>query len=115
MQVLWDQNPDLDAVFASNDQIAMGAMGIAHQRGKAIPGDFSIVGFDNIPEAAFLWPPLTTIYQQVNDIGCIAVANLHKMIIDRRANQDHYENVSQIIRPELIVRASSSKSNGNIR
>jgi LacI family transcriptional regulator len=115
MQVLWDQNPDLDAVFASNDQIAMGAMGIAHQRGKVIPGDFSIVGFDNIPEAAFLWPPLTTIYQQVNDIGCIAVANLHKMIIDRRANQDHYENVSQIIRPELIVRASSSKSNGNIR
>jgi LacI family transcriptional regulator len=109
MQTLWLQNPDMDAVFASNDQIALGAMDRAHQLGKNIPGELSIVGFDNIPEAAFFWPPLTTIFQQLIDVGCIAVENLHKMILERRSNPDHHENLSQIVRPKLIIRASSSK------
>jgi LacI family transcriptional regulator len=108
MRRLWSQAPEIDAVFACNDQIALGAMGIVHQLGRKIPQDLAFVGFDNIPEAAFFWPPLSTVYQQLIDIGCIAVQNLHKMIIERRSNKDQFESLSTIIKPELIIRASSS-------
>jgi LacI family transcriptional regulator len=108
MRALLESCPDLDAVFASNDQIALGAMGIAHQLGRQIPQELAIVGFDNMPESAFFWPPLTTIYQQLIDVGRIAVKNLHQMIISRRAESDVLQPVCTILRPELIVRASSS-------
>ena len=88
MRTLLEQAPDIDAVFASNDQIALGALGIAHQLGRRVPQDLAIVGFDNIPEAAFFWPPLTTIYQQLVDVGRIAVKNLHEMIISRRSESE---------------------------
>ena len=54
MRVLLEQAPDIDAVFASNDQIALGAMGIAHQVGRLVPQDLAIVGFDNIPGGSLL-------------------------------------------------------------
>lgn len=108
MQALWRQNFQIDAVFASNDQIALGALRIAHQLGKHIPDDLAIVGFDNIPEAAFFWPPLTTVFQQLIDVGCMAVEGLHKMIVEKRSQQAQVENFSQMLRPRLIIRASSS-------
>jgi LacI family transcriptional regulator len=108
MRALLLQAPDIDAVFASSDQIALGAMGIAHQVGRRVPEDLAIVGFDNIPEAAFFWPPLTTIYQQLVDVGRIAVKNLHEMIIARRSESAISQPASTILKPELIVRASSS-------
>ncbi|HEY5157657.1 MAG TPA: LacI family DNA-binding transcriptional regulator [Anaerolineales bacterium] len=107
MRNLLAQVPDLDAVFASNDQIALGALGTAHQLGRCVPQELAIVGFDNIPEAAFFWPPLTTIYQQLVDVGCIAVKNLHEMIVSRRSQTEPQPPLSTILKPELIVRASS--------
>jgi DNA-binding LacI/PurR family transcriptional regulator len=108
MRTLLAQAPEIDAVFASSDQIALGAMGIAHQMGRRVPEDLAVVGFDNIPEAAFFWPPLTTIYQQLVDIGRIAVRNLHEMICARRSGSDMGQPASTLLIPELIVRASSS-------
>ena len=107
MRTLLAQVPDIDAVFASNDQIALGALGTAHQLGRRVPQELAIVGFDNIPEAAFFWPPLTTIYQQLVDVGCIAVKNLHEMIVSRRSQTEPQPPLSTILKPELIVRASS--------
>jgi len=69
----WRRRRMLTPFFASSDQIALGAMGIAHQLGLRLPQDLAIVGFDNTPEAAFFWPPLTTMYQQLIDVGRIAV------------------------------------------
>ncbi len=108
MYTLLAQAPDLDAVFASSDQIALGALGAAHQMGRDIPQGLAIVGFDNIPEAAFFWPPLTTIYQQLVDVGCIAVKNLHEMIIARWSERETSQPLSTILKPELVIRASSS-------
>jgi LacI family transcriptional regulator len=109
MQALWKREPEIDAVFASNDQIALGAMGVAHQQGKRIPQDLAVVGFDNIPEAAFFWPSLTTIYQQLVDAGCIAVNNLHEMILARRLNNKPLQPSSTLLKPELVMRASSAQ------
>jgi LacI family transcriptional regulator len=108
MRTILSQVPDIDAIFAGNDQIALGALGAAHQSGLRVPQELAIVGFDNIPEAAFFWPPLTTIYQRLIDVGRIAVKNLHEMIVARRSEGEPLQPLSMMLTPELIVRASSS-------
>jgi LacI family transcriptional regulator len=110
LQTLLNQKPDIDAVFASSDQIALGALGTAHRLGRRIPQDLAIVGFDNIPESACFWPPLTTIYQQLIDVGRISVQTLHRMIEANRQSKTPYEATVTLVKPELIVRASSLQS-----
>ncbi len=107
---LLNQEPDIDAVFASSDQIALGALSTAHRLGRQVPQDLAIVGFDNIPESACFWPPLTTVYQQLIDVGRIAVQTLHRMIEANRQLKTLDEATVTLVKPELIVRASSLKS-----
>ncbi len=107
MRQLLEQAPDLDAVFASSDQIALGALGAAARLGRRVPHDLAIVGYDNIPESAFFIPPLTTVYQQLNQMGRAAVQMLFGMIAARRAGTALEETPLKIITPELIIRASS--------
>jgi DNA-binding LacI/PurR family transcriptional regulator len=107
MNQLLHQEPGIDAVFACNDQIALGALGTAHRLGKRIPKDIAIVGFDNIPESACFWPPLTTVYQQLIDVGRIAVQTLHTMIEQNRQSKTMIEAAVTLVKPALIVRESS--------
>jgi LacI family transcriptional regulator len=108
MQQLLKQSPNIDAVFASSDQIALGALGAIHQSGRRVPQDLAVVGFDNTPESAFFWPPLTTVYQKLVNVGHIAVQNLHQMIESRRQQKGYVEAALTLIEPELILRASSA-------
>jgi LacI family transcriptional regulator len=107
MRQLLAGQPDLDAVFASNDQMALGALGVAHLLGRRVPQDLAIVGFDNMPESAHFWPPLTTVYQQLVDAGCLAVQVLHKLIQGGRGGEETCEAAATVLTPELVVRASS--------
>jgi LacI family transcriptional regulator len=107
MRTLLAQAPDIDAVFASSDQIALGALGIAHQLGRQVPEELAIVGFDNTPESAFFWPPLTTIYQQLVNVGGIAVKTLHEMISARRLEREPLQSSATTLKPELVIRAST--------
>jgi DNA-binding LacI/PurR family transcriptional regulator len=107
LKALLDQEPGIDAVFASSDQIALGALGTAHRIGKRIPQDLAIVGFDNTPESACFWPPLTTVYQHLIDVGRIAVQTLQSMIEANRQSKELNVASVTLIKPELIVRASS--------
>jgi LacI family transcriptional regulator len=109
MEQLLKQTPQIDAVFASSDQIALGALGAIHRSGRRVPQDVAIVGFDNAPESAFYWPPLTTVYQKLVNAGRIAVQNLHQMIEARRQQRGYGEAAMTLIEPELIVRASSTQ------
>jgi len=104
---LLEQEANIDAVFASSDQIALGALGAAHRLGRKIPQELAVVGFDNMPESACFWPPLTTVYQHLIDVGRIAVQTLHKMIEANRQLRTAYEVTVTLIKPELIVRDSS--------
>ncbi len=110
MQALLEREPTIDAVFACSDQIALGALGVAHQSGRRVPDDLAIVGFDDIPESAFFWPSLTTVHQQLIDAGCLAVTNLHHMIESNRSDRGLIEPEVTTLTPELIVRRSSSCS-----
>jgi LacI family transcriptional regulator len=109
MRVLLERKPDLDAVFASSDQIALGAMNVITQAGRRVPGDIAIVGFDNIPESAYFQPPLSTIHHPLSDIGSLAVEHLHCMISAKHSKNGYYEPVAVLQKPTLIIRSSSSK------
>lgn len=76
MSALLDRVPDLDAVVAGNDRMALGAMHALRGRGMRIPDDVAVTGFDDIEEAAWVAPPLTSVGQPLAEMGRQAVRRL---------------------------------------
>ena len=70
----------VSAVFVSNDQMALGLILAMKQAGRRVPEDVSVVGFDDIPEAAYFDPPLTTIRQDFEELGRRSVGLLLQAI-----------------------------------
>jgi len=105
METLLNQRPDVDAVFASNDRMALGVIHTARRRGLSIPEDLLLVGYDNTPEVDSYWPPLTSIRQGLLQSGQIAVEDLHERIETGVSAQ--LPPRQHIIQPELIIRQSS--------
>jgi LacI family transcriptional regulator len=99
--------PNMDAVFVGNDQMALSVMQTAFEQGRQIPDDLAIVGFDGIPEAEFFCPALSTVYQNQNELGCIAVQELVRIIETNRLLKTQSEAIVTLVKPQLIVRASS--------
>jgi DNA-binding LacI/PurR family transcriptional regulator len=62
-------DPSVTAVFCANDHMALGLLRALHEAGRGVPGDVSVVGFDDIPEAPFMIPPLTTVQQDFGEVG----------------------------------------------
>lgn len=114
IRVLLEQFPEMQAVFASNDQMALGVLRAAHAMGRQIPQDLAVVGFDNIPESAYFWPPLTTVAQPLVDLGCKAVVKLTELIDAEDQNSAPPSELSVSLLPELIVRDSSVLLEGQI-
>ena len=73
---LLDEAPDTSAFIAYNDLMAIGALRALRRRGRHVPGDASVVGFDDVALAAYVDPPLTTISQQTEEMGRWAVGRL---------------------------------------
>ncbi|MFH8251949.1 LacI family DNA-binding transcriptional regulator [Microbacterium sp. B2969] len=90
------------AVFTANDEIALGFMSAMEQRGLRAPGDFSIVGVDDMPTAAYFSPPLSTMRLDFRMLGAITFRMLHQEIVT--GERPHH----LIVEPELIARASSA-------
>lgn len=107
MHTLLAQCPDVDAVFACNDQMALGALKATRSLGLRVPDDVAIVGFDDRPEAAFFCPPLTTIRQDVVELGRRAVSELDRMIVTVREGSPALTSAALLLQPQLIVRESS--------
>ena len=98
------------AVFARNDFTAMGAISAARDRGLAIPGDLAIVGFDNVPLAAFTTPPLTTVEQPTAEQGREAA----RMLLGRVGQVTVLAQREVSFDCRLIVRESTVKSAGTL-
>ncbi|WP_025157876.1 LacI family DNA-binding transcriptional regulator [Leifsonia aquatica] len=77
-EVLADES--VTAVFSSNDQMALGVLHAARLAGRRVPEELAVVGFDDIPEAAFFAPPLTTVRQDFSELGRRCVARLVSLI-----------------------------------
>lgn len=70
----------MTAVFVANDQMALGLLRALHERGVRVPADISVVAFDDIPEAEFMLPPLTTVRQDFDEVGRRGMATLLRLL-----------------------------------
>jgi LacI family transcriptional regulator len=107
---LLEHEPDLDAVFAGNDQMALGVLHAAHRLGRNVPEDLAVVGVDNIAEASHFWPALTTVDQPLREAGAVAVRDVVASIGRSRGARRAHEPAAPrttLLRPDLIVRESS--------
>jgi LacI family transcriptional regulator len=111
---LLEQFPEVEAVFASNDQMALGVLQAVHSAGRRLPEDLAVVGFDNIPESAYFWPALTTVEQPLVDLGCKAVQTLVQMIDAERQSQTGTQAETVFLQPELVIRDSALAARGSI-
>ena len=96
-------DPAVTAIFVANDQMALGTLRALHEAGRAIPGDVSVVGFDDIPEAPFFTPPLTTVRQDFDQMGRRSL----RLLLD---TMEAVETAPPPCEPglALIIRASTS-------
>jgi DNA-binding LacI/PurR family transcriptional regulator len=95
--------PECTAVFAANDQMALGVLRALHERGRRVPEDVSVVGFDDIPEAASFMPPLTTVHQDFSEVGRRCVDSVLRQI-----RNDEEETGTTLVPTRLVVRGSSA-------
>jgi LacI family transcriptional regulator len=115
IQKLMAQYPSMDAVFVANDQMALSVMQAACQGGLSIPDRLGVAGFDNIPESAYFWPPLTTVQHDQQSLGKIAVEETIKIIESGWQEREPMEPKSIMLTPTLVVRQSSVHPKGKAR
>jgi LacI family transcriptional regulator len=101
-QKILDQSPRPTAVFAANDSMALGALSAFREAGLRVPEDIAIVGFDDIPIARFLTPPLTTVRVEIAELGRRAVNH----VVNALAKGGDGAKKRDVIRTTLVVRES---------
>jgi DNA-binding LacI/PurR family transcriptional regulator len=97
---------DVTALFVANDQMAHGTMHALRGRGLSVPLDVSVVGFDDVPDAAHNFPPLTTVHQDFHGAGEQAVAMLVARLTDPETP------APPPLRPWLVERSSTTRPRG---
>lgn len=96
--------PDVSAVFCANDHMALGLLRALAERGRRVPEDVSVVGFDDIPEAGYFLPPLTTVRQDFGELGRRAL----RLLVDTISGHDSAGSRLPVV-PELVVRSSATR------
>jgi DNA-binding LacI/PurR family transcriptional regulator len=99
---LLQQEHSFTAILAGNDSMALGAYRALHQAGLSVPDDVAIVGFDDIPEAAYFSPPLTTVHQNYIELGNLGLNYLMELM-----DSPEMPAEQKLIRPKLILRDST--------
>ena len=94
---------DVTAIFAANDEMALGAMRALHELGRAVPGAVSVVGFDDMDVSASFWPPLTTVRQDFAAVGRLSIQQLLAKVADPGAHPG-----TTIVPTDLVIRASTA-------
>jgi DNA-binding LacI/PurR family transcriptional regulator len=94
--------PEVTAVFAANDHLALGILRALSERGRRVPHDVSLVGFDDVPEAAYFIPPLTTVRP---DFDAVAQAGLD-LLLAQMGDDGRAAPGRVVLAPDLIIRDS---------
>jgi DNA-binding LacI/PurR family transcriptional regulator len=97
------ENPDCTAVLAANDHMALGLLRAFREKGKSVPEDISLVGFDDVPESSSYAPPLTTVHQNFAQVGNECVDNVLQQL---RTNT--VEPGVTLVPAQLVIRQSTS-------
>jgi DNA-binding LacI/PurR family transcriptional regulator len=98
--------PEVSAVFVANDQMALGVLRALREAGLSVPGQVAVAGFDDIPEAEFFAPPLTTVRQDFAAVGRASI----RLLVDQLESGVTHAGERVVIEPRLIVRSSSNPS-----
>lgn len=107
---LLEMCPQLDAVYVGSDRMAIGVLAEAHKLGLRIPQDLAVMGVDNLPESAYLIPPLTSMTQDTPRMAEVALRLLVRRICERRG--EPYPEAcatpeNGVLEHDLVVRAST--------
>jgi LacI family transcriptional regulator len=103
MQALLERTRDFSAIFCFNDIAAIGAIRALKDAGLSVPGDVSVVGFDDIQSAAYSTPSLTTVRQPLTEMGKRGA----QVLLERIANREKEFPAEIVMMPELVVREST--------
>lgn len=109
MRELLERCPDVDAVFAANDLTASGVLRVLRERGRRVPDDVAVIGFDDmLPVAEQTDPPLTTVRQDIEEMGRL-MARLLLRDLDRRAGKQGADGgPAGVVLPTTLVRRVSA-------
>lgn len=99
------------AIFAANDDMAAGVLHVSHEMGISVPAELSVAGFDDTPIASRVWPSLTTVRQPIKAMAGVAVNALVSFIAER-AHGKPKARLVEVLRNELIIRASTAAPRG---
>jgi len=99
--------PEVSAVFVANDSMSVGVLRAFHEHGLHVPGDVSIVGFDDVPEAAYFSPPLTTVRQEFAEVARRSLA----LLLDQISSGTRPAK-RQVVGTTLVVRDSTRSVDG---
>ena len=102
MQELLNRSRKISAVFVASDAVAFGAIRAIKEAGFSIPGDFAIVGFNDVPLAEYYDPPLTTVHLPAFKLGQTASVQLSRLVAGETLDKP-----GLVIETELVVRSSS--------
>ncbi|MFF0875472.1 LacI family DNA-binding transcriptional regulator [Micromonospora aurantiaca (nom. illeg.)] len=97
--------PSVTAVFCASDQIALGVLRALHEAGRRVPDEVSVVGFDDMPDAGYFLPPLTTVRQDFAELGR---RSLDLLLAQLDAGGDRSAPGRVLLTPELVVRDSTA-------
>jgi len=103
MQGLLEKTRDFTAIFCFNDIAAIGAIRALKDVGLTVPGDVSVVGFDDIQSAAYSTPSLTTVRQPLTEMGQRGA----QVLLDRIAHRENDHPSEIVMAPELVIREST--------
>ncbi|MGH3166043.1 MAG: LacI family DNA-binding transcriptional regulator [Trebonia sp.] len=103
------RRPEVTAVFAANDQMALGVMRALHEAGRSVPGDVSVVGFDDMEEARSFWPPLTTVRQDFTAVGRLSFQKLLGKVNATAGSGGTTPGDKTMVPTELVVRRSTDR------
>jgi DNA-binding LacI/PurR family transcriptional regulator len=108
-EVLLDRHPELTALFAGNDKMALGALHYLNRRGTKVPEQISVVGFDDLRHAGFVNPSLTTVHLPLYEVGSIACERLVERVHGRP------ERVAERLPTHLVLRESTAMAPQNLQ
>jgi LacI family transcriptional regulator len=97
MEELFQRSPDITAVFAASDEMAVGALSCAYKKGIKVPDELSVIGYDDTQDAEMAIPPLTTVHQPIYEMGQRAV----EMLFSGK------ETAESVVMPHHIVERDS--------
>ncbi len=108
-QQLLDQYPEMDAVFAGNDQMALSALQVASRKHIVVPTQLGVVGFDGLAESPYYWPPLTTIIQDQHLLGRTVIEEIVCLIEAAQHEENSANPQTILLQPKLAVRESTQR------